>query len=238
MQAVMAVVMLVYLLGVGTGVLSFISAQSSGTAQNLFTWAPKGGYQSAESALATALLQGFFSYPFHDPVCAPTAGSPPEIIPRSPRDRPEIAYDPSFGPPEITRDHTRSHEITRDHLFLAGAHRPYLPFQAEGDAPLILRGRHRVGTLAATRTAAPCARDGAIVDPAPKTAPWLSCSELSSVALSSLRSVPRHTHRACSSFSSPPLASWATFWPPHLTASSTKATRPASHENCVASLSD
>jgi len=68
MQAVMAVVMLVYLLGVGTGVLSFISAQSSGTAQNLFTWAPKGGYQSAESALATALLQGFFSYPFHDPV--------------------------------------------------------------------------------------------------------------------------------------------------------------------------
>jgi len=204
MQAVMAVVMLVYLLGVGTGVLSFISAQSSGTAQNLFTWAPKGGYQSAESALATALLQGFFSYPFHDPVCAPTAGSPPEIIPRSPRDRPEIAYDPSFGPPEITRDHTRSHEITRDHLFLAGAHRPYLPFQAEGDAPLILRGRRRVGTLAATRTAAPCARDGAIVDPAPKTAPWLSCSELSSVALSSLRSVPRHTHRAFSSFSSPP----------------------------------
>ena len=99
MQAVMAVVMLVYLLGVGTGVLSFISAQSSGTAQNLFTWAPKGGYQSAESALATALLQGFFSYPFHDPVCAPTAASPPEITPRSSRDHPEIAYDPSFGPP-------------------------------------------------------------------------------------------------------------------------------------------
>lgn len=67
-QAAFSVFLLVYLLGVSTGIISSDTVRLTGTSEDVFSWEPTSGYQSASSALVAALLQGFFSYPFHDPV--------------------------------------------------------------------------------------------------------------------------------------------------------------------------
>ena len=60
-QALLGLFLLFYLVG--------IASHEMRDVENLWTWQPEGGYMAGGStALLAALLQGFLSYPFHDPV--------------------------------------------------------------------------------------------------------------------------------------------------------------------------